>query len=64
MAGDYAPGPLERTIEGEGAVHCRMFDGRVQALRERMRKVSTRDLNVTIDEAINEVGKGMARRRK
>ena len=55
-------GDLSKFVED--AVRWRVFDRRVQALRDSMRDVPAAELQDAIDEAVHEVRKAARRRKK
>lgn len=55
-------GDLSKFVED--AVRWRMFDGRVQSLRNSVRDVSAAELQAAIDEAVRDVRKAARRRKK
>jgi len=55
-------GDLSKFVED--AVRWRMFDGRVQSLRDSVRDVPAAQLQAAIDEAVRDVRKAARRRKK
>ena len=55
-------GDLSKFVED--AVRWRMFDGRVQSLRNSVRDVPAAELRTAIDEAVRDVRKAARRRNK